>query len=40
MKYVIFTGSDVLIDQIKQVPEGEYPFVTTIVKTMKYYEFT
>lgn len=40
IKHVVFTGSDVLIDQIKQVPEADFPFTATIVKTMKYFEFT
>lgn len=40
IRHVIFTGSDVLIEQIKQVPESEFPFSTTICKTQEYFEFT
>jgi len=39
-KHVVFTGSDVLIDLIKQVPEDEFPFQTVIVQTGEYFEFT
>ncbi len=39
-KRVIFTGSSVLIDLIQQVPKGEFPFQTTIVKDDGRYEFT
>lgn len=39
-KRVVFTGSSVLIDQIKQVPKEKFPFVTTIVKENDCYEFT
>lgn len=36
---VIFTGSDVLLDQIQQVPEDAFPFITTITKPGKWYQF-
>ncbi|HMG93211.1 MAG TPA: hypothetical protein VK589_24310 [Chryseolinea sp.] len=39
-KRVVFTGSTVLIDQIKRVPENKFPFVTTIKGDNDYYEFT
>lgn len=39
-KRVIFTGSSVLIDQIKQVPREGFPFETIIKKDNEYYEFT
>lgn len=39
-KRVIFTGSSVLIDQIKQVPQSGFPFETVIRKDNEYYEFT
>lgn len=39
-KRVIFTGSSVLIDQIKQVPQEGFPFETVIRKDNEYYEFT
>jgi len=38
-KYVIFTGSLVLIDQIKKYKD-EIPFLTTIRKINKYYSLT
>lgn len=38
-KRVIFTGSQVLIDQIKKY-ESMLPFKTTIKKINKYYTFT
>ena len=38
-KYVIFTGSHVLIDQIKKYKD-EIPFLTTIRKINKYYSLT
>lgn len=40
VKWVIFTGSDVLINQIKQVPEDHFPFETIIVKNNEHFEFT
>jgi hypothetical protein len=39
-KHVVFTGSDVLLSQIIQVPHEEMPFKTTIVKIGEYFEFT
>lgn len=39
-KRIVFTGSVVLIDQIKRVPENNFPFVTTIKGDNDYYEFT
>jgi len=38
-KYVIFTGSDVLIDQMKKYA-NEIPFMATIRKINKYYSLT
>lgn len=40
VKWVIFTGSDVLIDQIKQIDDGDFPFLTTIIKNNEHFEFT
>jgi len=37
---VVFTGSKVLIDTIKQVPRSELPFTTTIIRENEYFEFT
>lgn len=39
-KRIVFTGSTVLIDQIKRVPDNKFPFVTTIRGDNDYYEFT
>ena len=39
-KYVIFTGSTILMQMIKEVPEEKFPFTTTIVKNNDYPEFT
>lgn len=39
-KKVVFTGSKVLIQMIKQVPEEGFPFETTIKGDNEYYEFT
>lgn len=39
-KRIVFTGSTVLIDQIKRVPEDKFPFMTTIKGDNDYYEFT
>lgn len=39
-KRIVFTGSTVLIDQIKRVPDDKFPFVTTIKGDNDYYEFT
>lgn len=38
-KYVIFTGSDVLIDQIEKY-DHELPFLATIRKINRYYSLT
>lgn len=39
-KRVLFSGSQILIKQIEQVPEGEYPFETEIIKQGEHFEFT
>lgn len=39
-KRVVFTGSTVLIDQIKRVEKNQFPFITTIKGDNDYYEFT
>ncbi len=33
--HVVFTGSGALMDQIQQVPEGEFPFEAKIIKENK-----
>jgi len=38
-KYILFTGSNVLVDQIDKY-KAEIPFITTIKKIDKYYTFT
>lgn len=40
LKYVVFTGSTVLIETIQQVPKTEFPFATTIVKDNERFEFS
>jgi hypothetical protein len=37
---VLFTGSKYLIDAIKQVPAGNFPFSTTIINDNDRYLFT
>lgn len=39
-KRIVFTGSTVLIDQIKRVPDDKFPFQATIKGDNDYYEFT
>lgn len=39
-KRIVFTGSSVLIDQIKRVEQNQFPFLTTIKGDNDYYEFT
>jgi hypothetical protein len=39
-KRVVFTGSDVLLSQIKQVNPEDLPFVATIIKNGEHFEFT
>lgn len=37
---IFFTGSTVLMDQLRRVPEDKFPFTTTIRSDNSYYEFT
>lgn len=39
VKYIVFTGSEVLIEQIEKYKD-EIPFLTIIRKINKYYSFT
>lgn len=39
LKYVVFTGSEVLMDQINKYFE-QIPFATQIIKIKKYYTFS
>ena len=38
-RYAVFTGSEVLMDQLKR-HEGNLPFYTTIVKRFNYYSLS
>lgn len=40
LDYVVFTGSSVLMDMIRQVPPESFPFTTQIVKVNDHFEFT
>lgn len=39
-KRVVFSGGKYLMKQIKLVPEGKFPFETTIIKSNDHLEFT
>lgn len=39
-KRIVFTGSTILMGQIKRVPREKFPFVTTIKGDNDYFEFT
>lgn len=39
-KRVLFTGSASLQEMIQRVPEGGFPFTTTIIKENERYQFT
>ena len=39
-KRIVFTGSTILIQMIKKVPQSKFPFKTTIKGDNEYYEFT
>jgi hypothetical protein len=39
-KYIVFSGSDYLMGQLKQVGESDFPFSTAIVKSNDHFEFT
>lgn len=36
---IVFTGSKILIDQVTQVADTDFPFRTTIVQNGEHYEF-
>lgn len=40
VKHVVFSGSTTLMDTIKQVPQSEFPFATTIVEQNERHVFT
>jgi hypothetical protein len=37
---VIFSGSDFLMNQIRQIEEDDFPFISTIIKSNDHFEFT
>lgn len=39
-KHVVFTGSDVLINQIQQIDKNKFPFSATIIKKGEHFEFS
>jgi hypothetical protein len=39
-KHIVFTGSCGLMMAIKQVPESDFPFTTTIIEENERYKFT
>ena len=39
VKRIVFTGSDVLIRQVKQINKDDFPFMCTIVQEGDHYEF-
>ncbi len=39
-KHVLFSGSNVLMEMIKRIPEDGFPFTTTIVEENERYKFT
>jgi hypothetical protein len=40
VKHIVFTGSDVLIDMISQIPKEKFPILTTIIKEGEWFEFS
>ncbi|MDB0602335.1 hypothetical protein PL373_14530 [Tenacibaculum maritimum] len=39
-KRIFFTGSTILMQQIKSIPKDKFPFSTTIINDNEYFEFT
>jgi len=39
-KFLVFTGSDVLINTIQEISKDEFPFSTTLVKNGECYNFS
>lgn len=39
-KYVMFSGSTILMQMISKVPVDKFPFTTTIIKESEHLEFT
>lgn len=39
-KLVVFSGSDFLMNQLKQIEENDFPFIATIIKSNDHFEFT
>ena len=40
IKLVVFSGSDYLMNQLKQVADDDFPFLATIIKSNDHFEFT
>lgn len=40
IKYVVFSGSSVLMSTIQQIGKEDFPFQTTIVKSNDHFEFS
>lgn len=39
-KHILFTGSKTLIETIKQIPQDDFPFLTTIVEEDERFKFS
>lgn len=39
-KYVIFTSGKYLMEAVKQIPENDFPFNTTIIRVVDHFEFS
>lgn len=39
-KNIVFSGSDFLMSQLKQVPDEGFPFMSTIIKSNDHFELT
>ena len=40
IKNIVFSGSDFLMNQLKQVTEDSFPFLATIIRSNEHFEFT
>lgn len=40
IKNIVFSGSDVLMNQLKQIEAESFPFLATIIKSNDHFEFT
>jgi hypothetical protein len=39
-RMIIFSGSDYLMGQLRQIEEADFPFVATIIRSNEHFEFT